>query len=166
MSVPERLQLDLVQVAPWRGRETAFTENLRSNGWELPPFGQLWSAPGRLATSVRPGRWLLATEPTVASPAGTLATRCETDIAGTGAVIDLSAARSVWRVCGPQARSWLASGCRLDLDPAAFPTGRAAVTSIAQVPVFIASMDDDWLLMAPSSMTEHLEGWLRHAIDR
>lgn len=166
MSAPERLRYDLVQVAPWRGDEAAFAERLRALGWELPAFGHLWSAPGRIACSVRPGRWLLATEPTAASPAGTLAALCETAIAGTGAVTDLSAARSAWRVSGPQARAWLSAGCRLDLDPAAFPPGRATVTLIAQVPVFIASMDDGWLLMAPSSMTEHLEGWLRHAISR
>ena len=166
MSAPERLRYDLVQVAPWRGDEAAFAERLRALGWELPAFGHLWSAPRRLACSVRPGRWLLATEPTAASPAGTLATLCETAIAGTGAVTDLSAARGAWRLSGPQARTWLAAGCRLDLDPAAFPTGRATVTLIAQVPVFLASLEDGWLLMAPSSMADHIEGWLHHAISR
>lgn len=166
MSAPERLRYDLVQVAPWRGTEAAFADRLQTLGWELPAFGHLWSASGRLACSVRPGRWLLATEPSAASPVGTLAALCETAIAGTGAVTDLSAARSAWRISGPQARARLSAGCRLDLDPAAFPTGRATVTLIAQVPVFIASMDDGWLLMAPSSMTEHLEGWLHHAISR
>lgn len=166
MSAPERLRFDLVQVAPWRGDESAVTERLCSAGWELPAFGHLWSAPGRLACSVRPGRWLLATEPTAASPAGTLAALCETAIAGAGAVTDLSAARGVWRVSGPQARGWLSAGCRLDLDPAVFPPGRATVTLISQVPIFIASMDDSWLLMAPSSMAEHFEGWLHHAISR
>lgn len=166
MSAPERLRYDLVQVAPWRGDEAAFAERLRAAGWELPAFGHLWSAPGRLACSVRPGRWLLAAEPTVAAPTGTLATLCEGAIAETGAVTDLSAARGAWRICGPQARDRLAAGCRLDLDPAAFPVGRATVTLISQVPVFIASMDEGWLLMAPSSMAEHIEGWLDHAISR
>lgn len=166
MSAPERLRFDLVQVAPWRGSEAAFAGRLRAAGWELPSFGHLWSSPGRLASSVRPGRWLLAAAPTAAAPAGTLATLCETTIAETGTVTDLSAARGVWRVSGPQARAGLSAGCRLDLDPAVFPPGRATVTLIAQVPVFIASMDDGWLLMAPSSMAEHFEGWLHHAISR
>ena len=166
MSAPERLRFDLVQVAPWRGSGAPFAERLRAAGWELPSFGHLWSAPERLACSVRPGRWLLAAEATAAAPAGTLARLCETVIAGTGAVTELSAARGAWRISDPQARAWLAAGCRLDLDPEAFPPGRATVTLIAQVPVFIASMDDGWLLMAPSSMAEHLEGWLHHAISR
>ena len=166
MSAPERLRYDLVQVAPWRGTEAAFADRLQTLGWELPAFGHLWSAPGRLACSVRPGRWLLAAEPTAASPVGTLATRCEAALAGIGPVTDLSAARAAWRVSGPQARARLSAGCRLDLDPAAFPPGRATVTLIAQVPVFLASVDDGWLLMAPSSMADHLEGWLHHAISR
>ncbi|MFM7799657.1 MAG: sarcosine oxidase subunit gamma [Planctomycetota bacterium] len=166
MSAPERLRYDLVQVAPWRGSEAAFAERLRAAGWQLPAFGKLWSAPGRLACSVRPGRWLLAADPTVAAPVGTLAARCETAIAESGAVTDLSAARSAWRISGPQARARLSAGCRLDLDPAAFPPGRATVTLITQVPVFIASLDDGWLLMVPTSMTEHLEGWLHHAVSR
>lgn len=163
MSAPERLRLDLVQVAPWRGAEPAFMERLRAAGWEPPPFGRLWSAPGRFACSVRPGRWLLAAEPTAGSPIGALAKACEAVIGDAGAVTDLSAARSAWRVCDPEARGWLAAGCRLDLDPVAFPTDRAVVTLIAQVPVFLASSPDGWLLMAPSSMTEHIEGWLHHA---
>lgn len=166
MSAPERLRFDLVQVAPWRGSEAAFAERLRAAGWELPAYGHLWSASGRLACSVRPGRWLLAAEATAAAPAGTLAGLCGTAIAGTGSITDLSAARGAWRLSGPQVRDRLAAGCRLDLDPAAFPPGRATVTLIAQVPVFIASMDDGWLLMAPSSMADHLEGWLHHAISR
>lgn len=163
MSAPERLPFDLVQVAPWRGSEAAFTERLRAAGWELPALGQLWSAPGRFATSVRPGRWLLAAEPTASAPLGTLATACEGAVGDAGAVTDLSSARASWRVSDPRARDWLAAGCRLDLDPAVFPAGRATVTLIAQVPVMLAALPDAWLFMAPSSMAGHFDAWLRQA---
>ena len=145
MSAPERLSYDLVQVAPWRGDEAAFAERLRAAGWELPEFGHLWSAPGRLACSVRPGRWLLATEPTTSAPLGTLAASCEAALGDAGAVTDLSSARASWRVTDPAARAWVAAGCRLDLDPAAFPVGRATVTLISQVPVMLAAMPGAWL---------------------
>ena len=163
MSAPERLQFDLVQVAPWRDSGTVFAERLRAAGWELPAFGHLWSAPSRLATSVRPGRWLLAVEPTPSSPPGSLASALEAAVGDAGAVTDLSSARTSWRVADPQARAWLSAGCRLDLDPAAFPAGRATVTLIAQVPVMLACLPDAWLFMAPSSMTEHFDAWLRQA---
>ena len=67
-------------------------------------------------------------------------------------------------IVNPKARERLASGCRLDLDPTAFAPGRAAVTLIAQIPVMLACTDDGWLLMAPSSMAGHFEGWLHHAL--
>lgn len=164
VSAPERLRYDLVQVAAWRGGEAALAERLRAAGWELPPFGQAWARDGRIACSVRPQRWLLAAETGGMRPGATLAEACVAAVGETGAVTDLSAARGAWRVTDPKARERLAAGCRLDLDPAAFPAGRAAVTLIAQVPVMLACLDDGWLLMAPSSMSGHIEAWLHHAV--
>lgn len=163
MSALERVRLDLVQVSAWRGGETALSERLRGGGWELPGFGRIWTRDGRLACSVRPQRWLLAA-PAAGPTDTTLAETCGAFVAEAGAVIDLSAARGAWRITDPKARERLASGCRLDLDPTAFPPGRAAVTLIAQVPVMLACMDDGWLLMAPSSLAGHFEGWLHHAL--
>lgn len=163
MSAPDPaivpVPLGIVQVAPWRGGDAALAERLQTAGWALPGFGEVWSAPGRLACSVRPRRWLLVSE----TAPEALAAACEAAVAGTGAVTDLTAARRSWRVTDPRAREWLAAGCRLDLDPSVFPTGRATVTLIAQVPVMLASLTDGWLLTAPSSMAGHFGDWLRHA---
>ena len=155
------VEFEVVQVAAWRGSEAALRERLRAAGWVLPAFGQSWSVDGRLACCVRPERWLLIAE-CAGGPDGALAEACRAVMGDSGAVTDLSAARRAWRLHDPQARHKLAAGCRLDLDPAAFPPGQATVTLIAQVPVMVVSIDDGWLLMAPSSMGGHLDDWLRH----
>ena len=46
--------LHLVQVAAWRGGESALAVRLRAAGWELPQFGHAWFGSGRIACSVRP----------------------------------------------------------------------------------------------------------------
>jgi heterotetrameric sarcosine oxidase gamma subunit len=153
---------EVVQVAAWRGGTAALSERLQAAGWRLPAFGHSWSLDGRLACCVRPERWLLVAERTSGAPHGALHEACVAVVGDIGAVTDLSAARRAWRLHDPQARHKLAAGCRLDLDPAAFPPGRATVTLIAQVPVMVVSVDGGWLLMAPSSMGEHLDDWLRH----
>jgi sarcosine oxidase subunit gamma len=106
---------------------------------------------------------LIAPAPPSGTTDPTLAERCETLIGDTGAVTDLSAARCAWRISDPDASRWLAAGCRLDLHPKAFPVGHAAVTLIAQVPVMVVHRAADWLLLAPSSMAEHFDAWLRSA---
>ena len=152
---------EVVQVTPWRDRGTQFLERLRAAGWDLPDFGRAWSAGGRLACSVRPGRWLLITERASDTPDGALHAACAAAIGDSGAVTDLTAARRAWRLLDPNTRERLAAGCRLDLDPAVFPNGHATVTPIAQVPVMVVALDAGWLLMAPSSFGGHLDDWLR-----
>lgn len=157
-------RFEVVQVAAWRDGGAALRDRLRAAGWELPPFGAAWCDADRLACSVRPTRWLLiATAPAPGSTDPTLAERCAALIGDAGAVTDLSAARCAWRISAPEASRWLAAGCRLDLHPEAFTIGQAAVTLIAQVPVMVVRRASDWLLIAPSSMAEHFDAWLRSA---
>jgi sarcosine oxidase subunit gamma len=93
------------------------------------------------------------------------AARCSEVVAEAGAVVELSAARSAWRLHGARARQSLAAGCRLDLAPAAFPIGQATATTIAQVHATIVAEPASWLLLCSSSVTEHFAGWLHHATD-
>lgn len=167
MSAPEprvqEVRFEIVQVAAWRGGAAALAAPLRASGWELPTFGHAWTAPGRLVCAVRPDRWLLMADRGSGTPVGALYGACSATVGADGAVTDLTAARRSWRIIDPQARVWLAAGCRLDLDPVAFPTGRATVTLIAQVPVMLVGLADAWLAVAPSSMGGHFEAWLQHA---
>jgi heterotetrameric sarcosine oxidase gamma subunit len=157
-------RFEVVQIAAWRDGSAALHDRLRDAGWGLPPFGAAWCDDDRVACSVRPTRWLLiAPAPPSGTTEPTLAERCETLIGDAGAVTDLSAARCAWRISDPDVSRWLAAGCRLDLHPEAFAVGQAAVTLIAQVPVMVVRRASDWLLIAPSSMAEHVDAWLRSA---
>jgi sarcosine oxidase subunit gamma len=129
----------------------------RVAGVELAPFGHVGRGGGHLVLSVRPGRWLLITSTAAAgATAGTWAAAC----AGQGAVVDLSSALSVLVLAGPRLREALARGCRLDLAPEEFPSGRAAATIMAQVAVTLAMLPDCLLLLTPASTAQHLREWL------
>jgi sarcosine oxidase subunit gamma len=161
VSVRERVHFGIVQVAAWRGGDAALASRLNTLGWELPALGRAWFGPQRIALCVQPHRWLLLDE----SRQSDVAARCSEAVAETGAVVDLSAARSGWRLHGAPARQSLAAGCRLDLAPAAFPIGQAAATTIAQVHATIVAEPESWLLLCSSSVTEHFSGWLHHVTD-
>jgi sarcosine oxidase subunit gamma len=89
----------------------------------------IWIAPRRL--------WLVAT----AQDAGSLAGLPDL-VGGRAAVTDLSHARVVLRLSGPEARTALAKLCRIDLHPKAFAPGRTAQTPLGQVPALIHCVDE------------------------
>jgi sarcosine oxidase subunit gamma len=99
-------------------------------GLDLPPPGR-WAAGAQAdAMWVRPGGWLLESEP---SPPGALCARVAAATEGLGAAVDQSSGRSLIRFAGAPTRSVMATCCRLDLHPRAFGPGSAAMTRIAHV---------------------------------
>ncbi len=58
------------------------------------------------------------------------------------AVSDQSDARAALRLSGPNVRDMLGKGCMIDLHPAAFPPGAAAMTSIAHMGVHLWRVDE------------------------
>jgi sarcosine oxidase gamma subunit len=48
----------------------------------------------------------------------------------------------------------------LDLEPEAFPLGRAAATIMAQVSVVLVALPAGMLLLTPASTAQHLGEWL------
>ncbi len=129
----------------------------RVAGVELAAFGHVGKGAGHLVLSVRPGRWLLIT---TTAAAGATAAGWAAAVAGQGAVVDLSSALTVLVLAGPRLREALARGCRLDLAPEEFQSGRAAATIMAQVAVTLAMLPDCLLLLTPSSTAQHLREWL------
>lgn len=158
MFAHERVHCSIVQVAAWRDGTAEVVSRLRTAGWELPEFGHAWFAPQRLALSVVPQRWLLIDE----KPDSTLLGDCTAAVGESAAVVELTAARSAWRVTGDAARTALAAGCRLDLDPAVFPPGTAAATLIAQVHSVVVAHPECLLLLCSSSVAGHFGDWLQH----
>ena len=111
-----------------------------------------------MSLSVRPDRWLLLSPP---SAPGEAAKKWATRCAGCAATVDLSSAFAAFELSGNSAREMLARGCRLDLDPAAFPEGHAAATIMAQVSVILANLGPAFLLLTPSTTARHFDEWLR-----
>lgn len=161
MSVLESVQLQIVQVAAWRDGAAPLAARLQSLGWDLPALGQVAHRDHRLALAVQPRRWLLLDT----AQTSDLGTACQRAVGDAGAVVDLSSALCAWRLGGPDARHVLAHGCRLDLDPQAFPPGKVASTLIAQLTVILAALPQDWLLLSASTTAGHFADWLRHACD-
>jgi sarcosine oxidase subunit gamma len=158
VSAPERVHFSIVQVAAWRGGDAALASRLQTLGWELPTLGRAWFGQRRTALCVQPHHWLLLDE----TQDPDFVARCREAVADAGAVAELTAARSAWRLRGETARQNLAAGCRLDLAPSAFAIGQAAATTIAQVHATLLASPDGWLLLCSSSVTKHFEAWLEH----
>lgn len=80
-----------------------------------------------------------------------------------GAVVDLSAHRTIVEVAGPRAAELLNKGCSLDLHPRAFPVGRCASTLLARAQVVLVCQATDepryWVLVR-SSFARYLSVWL------
>lgn len=148
---------DVIELASFRGQAHAVAELAAARGARLPPLGQLECASGRLILAVRPERWLLLSAP---AGAGALAQSWQEACTGLAAVIDHSAALSARYLTGAATREVLKRGCRLDLEPRRFPSGAAATTMIAGVPVILAAVSAGVLLLVASSLAQHFDDWL------
>lgn len=78
-------------------------------------------------------------------------------------VVDVSAQRTTIRVAGASARDLLAHGCSLDLHPSRFPAGRCAQTMLAQAPVILLSLPDEYRILVRASFARYLAEWLLDA---
>ena len=148
---------DIVELAAFRDR-TAHLEQLAAEQVvTLAGSGGVAAGGGRITLSVRPGRWLLLSPP---APPGASGARWHAAGGGRCAVADLSAALVAFYLTGPAVRALLARACRLDLDPGAFPAGRAAATMMVQVPAILAQLTPGTLLLTPATTAQHLREWL------
>jgi sarcosine oxidase subunit gamma len=82
-----------------------------------------------------PGQWFAVSDRSLAP--GEI-DDCTKDIAAIASVVDQSHGRVRIRVSGAPVRSVLAKGTGVDLHPAAFPLGRAAMTLIGHIGVNLA----------------------------
>jgi heterotetrameric sarcosine oxidase gamma subunit len=81
-----------------------------------------------------------------------------------GCITPLTDGRRRFRIDGPSTRDALAKAVALDLDPASFGIGRAALTGIHHVPVFLARVDDDaYDIFMPRTFASDLVHWLADA---
>lgn len=123
--------------------------------------GEVVHAEGALVLGLGPDEWLLiGPEGAAESISDTLTTALDGDH---GAVVDVSAHRTILEVSGPHARDLLNMGCALDLHPRSFATGRCAQTLLARAAVVLvcrdAALPTYWLIVR-SSFARYVADWL------
>ena len=86
-------------------------------------------------------------------------------------VVDVTDARTVFRLSGAGARNLLAKGCALDFHPRAFGLGDVAQTMLAKAAVILHQTTDDadeagpvFDIYVPRSFADYLWSWLTDAI--
>ena len=117
-----------------------------------------------LVLALGPDEWLLiGREGTASALQSTLTTALGDDH---GAVVDVSAQRTIIEVSGPKARDLLNQGCALDLHPRVFGENRCAQTLLARTGVTLVCRDarlpSFWLLVR-SSFARYTADWLADA---
>jgi heterotetrameric sarcosine oxidase gamma subunit len=151
---------DIIEIAAFRERAPELASRARERGLTLPPLGHVAAAAGGLVLAVRPERWLLLLPPAVP---GSSARHGQEICGAAAAALDFSSGLAALHLSGPAARETLKRGCRLDLDPAAFPAGAAASTAMAQVAVTLAALPSGLVLLTPATTARHLREWLASA---
>jgi sarcosine oxidase subunit gamma len=135
VTLQERLDLDLIQVAAWPDtREALAAKVTELSGLAAPADGRNAVTGGEWTLyQIAPGRYLIS------APRGEgLLERFAAAIpAELGAVTELGHARSFLEIKGPAAREVLSRGFPLDLDPSVFPENAFGQTAVHHVSVLL-----------------------------
>lgn len=128
---------------------------------ETPPLSALW---------LGPDEWMLIC---AGGSEGDVINSLDTALtAHHAAVVDVTDARTVFRLSGPGARTLLAKGCALDLHQRSFALGDVAQTLLAKAGVVLHQTVDDAEESGPvfdiyvgRSFADYLWSWLADAVD-
>jgi heterotetrameric sarcosine oxidase gamma subunit len=125
--------LGVASVLARRGGEAALPALVKTRyGLELPTTPRAVRNAAHAFVWAGPGQWLFVAEEKESFA----------ELSGLAAVSDQSDARAALRLSGPHVRDMLAKGCMIDLHPTAFPSGAAAMTSIAHIGVHLWRVDE------------------------
>lgn len=84
--------------------------------------------------------------------------------ANPGAVVDVSANRTIVEIAGAKSREVLEKGCPADLHPTAFAPGNAVLTTLGHIPVLLWQLDAHvYRLLPRASFADYLARWLLDA---
>ena len=124
--------------------------------------GETSSAGDRTALWLGPDEWLVVSRSDDAPVVHDLSEALGAD---RGAVVDVSANRTVLTLAGPAARRVLETGCPVDLHPRAFGPGRAVTTTLGPVPLVLWQDDaSSYRLLPRSSFADYVARWLLDAM--
>jgi methylglutamate dehydrogenase subunit D len=133
VNVTARERLGVASIVARRTAEAALSALVRERyGLDLPMVPRAAHSASHTVVWAGPGQWLLITERKEDFSA----------LSSLAAVSEQSDARAALRLTGPNVRDMLAKGCMIDLHPAAFPPGAAAMTSIAHIGVHLWRVDE------------------------
>jgi methylglutamate dehydrogenase subunit D len=156
VTVATREGLAIASIIARPGGEAALSILLETRfGLLLPASPRVVRGAAHTCVWAGPGQWLL-----IAEQKEDFAV-----LANVAAVSDQSDGRAALRISGPNVRDMLAKGCMIDLHPAAFPTGAAAVTSIAHIGVHLWRVDEPheneaiFDILVARSMTASFWAW-------
>lgn len=131
----------IVELGIRRGRSDELRAAIRrAFGLELPRPGRTIDAGSGSVIWIRPDTWLVMA---ARGPEGALAGRVKAIVGDAGSVVDQTHGKTVLNLAGEAAPLALRKGCRLDLDPSAFPAGATAVTQIAHVGCILHRREGD-----------------------
>jgi heterotetrameric sarcosine oxidase gamma subunit len=133
VNMTARENLAIASILAQRGGEAALSIFVKTRyGLELPITPRVVGGAAQALIWAGPGRWLLLGEQR----------QDRAELSKLTAISDQSDGWAALRLDGPNVRDMLAKGCMIDLHPAAFPSGAAAMTSIAHIGVHLWRMDE------------------------
>ncbi len=159
LELAERRGLSLIQIDGREGDAVYRQAAEVALGLALPETpGTSSAANGKTALWTAPGRWLIVASegegPAILTALGEALSGVHRSI------IDLSQARCVIRVSGPEALALLSKGNPLDLHPRSFPVGAVAATQLAHVGGTIHHAEDgSYDLYVLRSFALHIWEW-------
>lgn len=175
--VPRRLEANGLRIEERRlracialrgdARDARFVRAVESVTDLRPPAEPCTSASGLLASILwlGPDEWLVASD---AQGGDALHASLVAALRGiAAAAVDVSDARIVYAVSGPNARHLLAKGCALDLHERVFAAGACAQTLLAKAPVLLrrSAAEAAFEVYVARSLRDYAWDWLRAAAD-
>ena len=139
VSICERLERNLVQVAGWRRSFASVCDELAATlNFRIPAdIGRAYSSDDRSVFRVRPERlW-------ITGPGNDEALQ-KLDVAslgGNAVISEIGHGRTVLRIAGPKSSLLLNRGLPVDLDPVAFPANAFAQSAIHHMHVLVHRVD-------------------------
>ncbi len=135
-------------------------------GFALPTScGETASGDGHAALWLGPDEWLVVAQETAPAYDPLVDALTEALGAERGAVVDVSANRTILELSGEKARAVLEKGCPVDLHDRAFTAGRAVTTVVGPIAVLLWRVEATTYRILPrSSFADYLARWLLDAM--